>query len=116
MTIAPSSRTATVAGVWSAAGFVPFDAWLRSHPAAPALVTSMLWVPMAVFFLIVPGTYLVIGRSGAPFRRLWFMDTQERARRLVVVKRMVIWLLSAAVAGTVWSFLLYLAWPTLWSA
>jgi hypothetical protein len=111
VTIEPSSRTATVAGAWSVLGFIPFDAWLASHPNAPASVTTALWAIVAVVFLFVPMFFLVIGRGSAPFGRLWFLDAIERARYGVVARRLLIWFLSAAVSGTVWSMLFYSMWP-----
>lgn len=56
-------------------------------------------------FLFIPVYYLVLGKATEAFDRLWFIDPEERARYAVVVKRMLIWFVTAGVVGSFWSLL-----------
>lgn len=94
-----------LAGAWAAFGLVPFDAWM-SHRHLSVLENNLFWLCAIAVFLLIPFVYFVNGRETEPFRRTWFMDTEERARYWVVVKRMLFWLLGALIFGMLWSAVL----------
>jgi len=111
MELRASNLSAALTGMWSALTLVPFDAWMEHPRSSSVLSNNLLWLAgMAVFFL-VPAYYFVIGSDSGPFTRFWFTDPEQRKRYAIVAKRMLVWFLSAAVTGTLWS----LAFSYLWS-
>jgi hypothetical protein len=103
MSIVASTKSAAIAGTWSAFGFVPFDAWLEHHQIGSALAHNVALLGVALVFLFVPGYFLVIGRDNEPFSRTWLFDAEECARYGAIAKRMIVWFVSAAVTGLIWS-------------
>ena len=67
---------------------------------------NVLWLLALAVLLFVPGYFLVLGRDTEPFGRTWFLNSDERARYGVVLRRMLVWLLSAGVVGLLWSSVL----------
>ena len=110
MQIAPSQRTATYAGAWSALGAVPWDRWMSHQKHSHELLTTNL-ISLSVFvvFLFVPAFLFVFGTNTGVYSRLWFLDPKQRAAYWVISKRMFCWLLGAGVFGAIWSL-------TLWAA
>lgn len=98
-----TSKSAALAGAWAVFGLVPVDAWMERHVALSATLHNLLWLMAIAVFFAVPGYFMVLGSGQEPFRRDWFMDAEQRARYAVVTRRMVVWFLSAAVVGTIWS-------------
>ncbi|MEO6918594.1 MAG: hypothetical protein ABI171_06140 [Collimonas sp.] len=108
MELVPTQKTAALAGIWAAFGFVPVEHWMdQSHMST--LHHNVLMLFMMLAFLFVPALYLVIGRDNR-FSRTWLMDPEERARYWIVCKRMLCWLLGAALFGTIWSRILNFFW------
>ncbi len=105
MPIVPTTKTALIAGAWSAFGLVPFDVWM-SQKHLSVLESNLLWLCALLVFVLVPFVYFVNGRETEPFHRTWFVDTEERARYWVVVKRMLFWLQGALIFGVLWSVVL----------
>ena len=105
MRIEASSKSAAVAGAWSAFGLVPVDAWLEHHKSISVLTHNLVFLSAAAIFLFVPGYFLVIGHKTGSFSPVWFLHREERARYGVVVKRMLVWFLAAGAFGTVWSLI-----------
>lgn len=103
MTIEATSKTAAIAGVWSALGFVPFDAWLDHHKSISALSHNVTFLAVGAVFLFIPVYFLVIGQGNEPFNRTWFLDKEERERYGIVFRRMLVWFISAGAFGMVWS-------------
>jgi hypothetical protein len=101
MSFEPSHRTAAIAGVWSALGLLPADAWLQHNKTTSVLLDDLLWLLMLAVFFFVPFFYLVLGQNLSPFKRTWFLDSNDRARYAVVAKRMFIWFVGAGVTGIV---------------
>jgi hypothetical protein len=110
MHIEATPRSAAVAGAWAVFGLVPFERWMDHHKISSVLEGNLLWLAAAAFFFFVPSYFLVIGSGNAPFGHTWLLDRDERARYGVIAKRMLIWFLSAAVVGAVWSEVLSLFW------
>src|SRR5580700_11098682 len=105
MTAEATNKTASLAGAWSAFGFVPLELWMN-HRALSALEQNLYWLCGFVVFLIVPTIYFVVGRNNAPTSRTWFFDPGQRAQRLIIAKRRFCWLVSAGLVGSIWSILL----------
>lgn len=99
----PTRKTAALAGIWTALGIVPFDAWIERHAQSSTLEQNMLWLLALVVFLFVPGYFLVLGRNTEPFERTWFVDASERERYGVVFRRMLVWFASAGAFALAWS-------------
>jgi hypothetical protein len=106
MPVEPSDRTAMVAGVWSALGFVPIGEWLEDSHAESGVLRGIAWLTLAIAFLWAPMRYLVVGMPAAPFGRFWMFDAEERKRNWKVTRRGLIWFLTAATVGSVWSLIL----------
>ena len=106
MRIEASERSAAFAGAWTVFGIIPFEIWMNQHKAASVLEHNLLWLATAVVFFFVPVYFLVIGAGNAAFSRTWFLDQAERARYGVIARRMLIWFVSAAIVGVVWSAVL----------
>ena len=101
--IEASSKTAAFAGIWSALGFVPFDAWLDHHKAISVLEHNVTFLVVGAAFMFIPVYFLVIGHGNEPFSRTWFLDREERARYGVITRRMLVWFISAGAFGLLWS-------------
>ena len=100
MNLKPTVGTAALAGVWASIGFVPFDMWMQQVQFTSVLANNLAWTAFGAVFLFLPGVYLVIGRDTGPFSHLWLLDPEQRAEYRTVAKRMVVWFLSAAIAGS----------------
>jgi hypothetical protein len=100
MDLRPTAGTAALAGIWCSIGLVPFDLWVEQAKFASVLTRNLTSITFFAVFLIAPFFYLVIGRDTGPFSRLWFMNPVERAGYLTVAKRMLVWFVSAAIAGS----------------
>jgi len=105
MYVEATSKSAAVAGAWSAFGLIPFDAWLEHHKSISVLSYNLLFLLAALVFFFLPAYFLVIGKGNEPFSRTWFMNREERARYWVIVRRMFVWFLSAGAFGAVWSLI-----------
>jgi hypothetical protein len=105
MTAEPTNKTASLAGAWSAFGFVPLEL-LINHRALSVLEQNLYWLCGFIVFLIVPMIYFVVGRNNAPTSRTWFLDPGQRAQRLIIAKRGFCWLVSAGLVGSIWSLIL----------
>jgi len=79
---------------------------MKHHGPASVLSTNLLWVAGAVVFFFVPAYLFVVGRDNGPFSRLWFLNSEERARYAVIFKRMFIWFVSAGATGLACSLVL----------
>ncbi len=99
MAIEPSYRSAAAAGLWSAAGLVPFDLFRAKDGSASPLADNLAWFVVLTLFLYLPGYFLVVGASATRFGRTWLSDPAERRRYLAVVKRVLVWLVVAGAAG-----------------
>lgn len=99
MNIKPTNRTAALAGVWTSMGMTPFDSWLESAKLTSTLTYNLIWLSFAAVFFFLPGVFLVIGRDTDAFSTFWIVDTKERAKYWVVMKRMFVWFISAGITG-----------------
>ena len=95
MPIEATSKTATVAGAWSALGLVSLDAWVDHHKSISVLTHNVTFLVFGAVFLIFPVYFLVTGRANEPFSRTWFMSGEERARYGAILRRMLVWFVSA---------------------
>lgn len=112
MEMAPSQKTAALAGVWCVFGIVPFEHWVEQQHMS-TLGQSIAWLVAAAIFFFVPFLYFVVGRDNEPFSGSWFLDPEQRARYSVITMRMLCWFFSAAICGSIWSSLLsYFVWRT----
>jgi hypothetical protein len=111
--IQATQTTAAIAGLWSALGLVPMDAWLTPHQSSLGLWSDVLFLGAVTVFLFIPFYFLVIGRESR-FRRTWILEPDERARYWEFGKRAFVWLVSTAACGTLWGAILYFAFPALW--
>jgi hypothetical protein len=99
MRITPTYRTAAIAGMWSATGLGLLDTWTHHANFASVGMSNLVWLSGAALFFLVPVFFLVIGARTASFSRTWFLNPQERAEYWIVVKRMIVWFLSAGATG-----------------
>ena len=106
MTVRATQVTAAIAGAWAVFGLVPFEMWMEHHKSGSVLLSNLLWLLALLVFFLVPAYYFVLGQATEAFDRLWFKDPEERARYAVLVKRMLIWFVTAGVVGSLWSLLL----------
>ena len=113
MNIQATQTTAAIAGVWSAFGLVPMDAWRTHHQASLGLWYNVLFLGALAVFFFIPFYFLVIGR-GSSFRRTWILEPAERAKYWEYSKRGFVWLVSTAACGALWGTILHFAFPTLW--
>ena len=103
MPIEATSKTAAIAGVWSILGFVSFDAWLDHHNSISVLTHNVIFLVVGAVFFFIPVYFLVIGQGNEPFTRTWFLDRGQRARYGFIVRRMLVWFISAGAFGLMWS-------------
>jgi hypothetical protein len=106
MHIEASHKSAAIAGAWTVFGLVPFEMWMDHHKTPSVLANNVLWLAATAVFFFVPCYLLVLGHGNEPFSRTWFLDPEERARYGVIVKRVLIWFVSAGAVGVVWSAVL----------
>lgn len=104
MSIQPNQATAAAAGVWAAAGGMAFEQWHAAQTALSSLTSNLLWGGFMLVFVLLPLFFLVIGPQ-PPFGRDWIHDPAERARYVVGVKRVLVWLVSGAVVAGAWTLL-----------
>jgi hypothetical protein len=108
MQTAPSQRSATYAGAWTALGAVPWDTWMSQHKDThDVLVTNLISLSFFAVFLAVPVYYFVIGTNTGLHSRVWFLDPEQRKAYWVISKRIFCWFAGAAVFGTIWSLTLW---------
>lgn len=103
MPIEATSRTAAIAGVWTALGFVPLDSWLGHQNSISVLTHNLIFLVVVAVFFFIPVYFLVIGQGNEPFSRNWFLDKENRVRYGIIVRRMLVWFISAGAFGMVWS-------------
>ena len=104
-----ASRTsAALAGAWAVLGLIPFEFWMDDHSPDSVVAHNVLWLAALAVFLFVPFYFFVIGRSPT-FSRTWFLDGEERKAYGAIVRRVLVWFLSAGVCGSIWSILFSLA-------
>src|SRR5262245_47972525 len=109
MTAKASEVSAAIAGAWAVLGMIPFARWMEHHTASSVLWNHLLWLSAIAVFVFIPVYFFVLGKENQPpFRRTWFLDRDERARYGVIVKRGLIWFLSAGAVSAVWSVVLRL--------
>jgi hypothetical protein len=99
MCIEPTYRTAAIAGMWSSIGLASFEAWIERAQFGSVLTYNLMWLSGAAVFFFLPVLFFVIGRNTGAFGRTWILDPKERAEYWIVVKRMLVWFVSAGVAG-----------------
>ncbi len=104
MPVAPTNRTAALAGAWCAIGFIPYDAWQENQSAASVATGNVAFLVFLAVFLVVPAYFFVLGHGSQPFSGDWLWQSEERARYSVVVKRMLSWFLAAAAVMALSSF------------
>jgi hypothetical protein len=110
LAIEPSYRSAAFAGLWSALGLVPYDAWLHHDAAHAATYGSVGWFVMLGLFVYLPGYHLVFGRGATRFGRDWLSDAAERRRYLEIVKRLLVWLVVAGASALAFSTVIGKVW------
>ncbi|WP_445289531.1 hypothetical protein [Variovorax atrisoli] len=106
--IEASNKTAAAAGAWTSFGLLPFEDWLAQNHIESVLAYNLLWASAVMVFFILPAYFFVLGRSSEPFSRTWFINPADRARYLVIAKRLFVWFISAGVVGSLWSLVLLL--------
>lgn len=99
MRIEPTNRTAAITGIWSSLGLVPFEAWIEQAKFGSVLTYNLTWLSGAGVFFFLPVFFFVVGRNTGAFSRAWILDPKERAEYWIVVKRMLVWFVSAGAAG-----------------
>lgn len=104
MPVAPTNRTAALAGAWCAIGFIPYEAWQENHSTASVATSNVGFLVFLAVFVLVPAYFFVLGHGSQPFSRDWFLQPEERARYAVVVKRMLSWFLAAGAVMVLSSF------------
>lgn len=95
----PSHFTASLGGMWTALGFVPFDIWLgRAHVEPPQLL-GLIWLVMGMAFIWAPLRFLVVGQTIGHLLR--HRDAKQPPRGDIpgAAARAVTWILACAVAG-----------------
>jgi hypothetical protein len=100
LNIEPTNRTAALAGIWTSLGLTPFEVWLDASKFSSALAYNLTWLSLAAVFFVLPAFFFVIGRDTAGFTRLWILDPMERAKYWCVVRRMLVWFVSAGITGS----------------
>lgn len=68
-----------------------------------------MWLLIFLVFFAVPGHFLVFGKRARRLQRDFLSNPEERARQAEVVKRLLVWLVSAGLVGSLWSLLLMTA-------
>lgn len=101
MPIEATSKTAAIAGAWSALGLVSLDTWLDHHKSISVLTHNATFLVFGAVFLLIPAYFLVIGRANEPFSRTWFISGEERARYGAILRRTLVWFVSAGVFAMV---------------
>jgi hypothetical protein len=90
-----TNRTATIAGVWSAAGLVPFGAWIEEAEFGSVLMHDLAWLSGVLIFFFLPTCLFVIGRNAFTLSHTWVFNPKEHAEFWNVVKRMLAWFIGA---------------------
>ena len=90
-----TNRTATIAGIWSAAGLVPFDPWIEKAKFGSVFVHDLAWLSGAFTFFLLPVCLFVIGQDAVKLSLSWIFNPKERADFWIVVKRMFAWFIGA---------------------
>jgi hypothetical protein len=98
MQITPTSRTAVFAGIWSSTGLTLFEAWVEQAKFGSVTTYNLTWLTGAALFFFLPTFFLVIGQNTGAFSRSWFLDPAKRAEYWIVVKRMIVWVVSAGMS------------------
>lgn len=90
-----TNRTAMIAGVWSAAGLVPFNTWMEKATFGAVLMHDLAWLSGALLFFFLPVCLFVIGRNAVTLRHTWIFNPKVLAECWIVAKRMFAWLFGA---------------------
>jgi hypothetical protein len=93
-------RNAALAGVWSALGLIPFEAWAKAQNLGTA-AHNTLWLVVVSMFLLVPAFLFVMGPW---WQRAEFKQQFTRAYWVEFGKlgvRVLCWLLSAGTTGAI---------------
>ena len=104
--IEPSNRTAAATGIWTMFGFVPFNIWMDLHQGGTQFTNNLLHLIAVAIFFFIPVYYFVIGSDIDRFSWTWFLDSEGRGHFAIVVKRMFVWFMAAAILDCIWSPLL----------
>ena len=99
--ITPTAKTAAIAGIWSSVGLTLFGAWAEQAQFGSVTAYNLAWLSSAALFFFLPAFFLVIGQNTDALRRFWFLDEDERAEYWIVVKRMIVWFVSAGMSSFV---------------
>ncbi len=105
MPLEPTNRSAALAGAISGLGLVVHEVWEKHHPAASVTAHNFAFLIFAVACLALPCYFLVFGQGTRSFNPAWLREPSERARYLVVVKRMLCWFLAAGATLSLTSLL-----------
>jgi hypothetical protein len=98
MLITPTSKTAAIGGIWSSIGLTLFEALAEQAKFGSGTAYNLAWLTSAELFFFLPIFFLVIGQNTGAFIRSWFFDADERAEYWIVVKRMIVWFVSAGMS------------------
>ena len=102
----PTPASAALAGIWTGIGFVAFKVMSDKAAEDSLLNNDLVWLAVFAIFLAVPAIYFVFGRRGLGLSKNWINVPEERARYFLMVKRMGVWVASAAASGAVFAFFL----------
>lgn len=105
---APSRLTASLGGMWSALGFVPFDIWLGENSHQSPQLLGLLWWVVGIVFLWAPYRFLIAGTSIESMLRTSGARHGSRPMLMQVIGRAAIWVLSCAITGVAISTVLLL--------
>ena len=92
-----------------AVGAIPFEHWMDGLQGLSTFQSNLLMMAFGALFLVLPGYFGVLG-PGASFQSDWPLHASERARYGGVVKRMLVWFLSAGTVFALWSIGSTLLW------
>jgi ABC-type branched-subunit amino acid transport system permease subunit len=95
MKIQASPFSAMLAGAWSGLSLAISDAWPQHMNVGAPAAQDTAFVVYALLFVLVPVYFFVIGHGNAPFGRNWLAIPEERTRYGAIVKRVLVWFLSA---------------------
>lgn len=100
MRIANTSHlTASLGGLWTALGFVPFDIWIGQTSIQPPQLLGTIWLLMGVVFLWAPVRFLVIGETAGSLLRHRATTQLGHGRISRAAMRALTWVASCSVAG-----------------
>ena len=101
MSLNPSYATAALAGLITSVGMMTYE--LLAARLQIQDKSGVIWILATAIFLALPVYVLVLGRGSRPLGAQWLKDPAERERQWAIIRRLLVWLVTAGVVMGLWS-------------